>query len=108
MATIFSSQASKFGVETLGPSRPSAHCLFKELVKRLVDTSRDSRAGFYIGQRLSVAIQGGNAASFLDTLPVDRVWEEFYGYVPFRQFPVSPVKQKTCETSNTCGFSPVF
>ena len=66
------------GVETLGPWGPSAHSLFKEISKRLVDTSIDPRAGFYLGQRLSVAIQRGNAASLLGTLPVDSVEEEFF------------------------------
>ena len=70
-----------FGVETLGPWGPSAHSLFKDLSKRLVDTSRDPRAGFYLGQRLSVAIQRGNAASLLGTLPADSVGEEFFDAV---------------------------
>ncbi|KAJ8719299.1 hypothetical protein PYW08_011474 [Mythimna loreyi] len=67
-----------FGVETLGSWGPSAHKLFNELSKRLVDTSRDPRAGFYLGQRISIAIQRGNAASLLGTLPVDSDAEEFF------------------------------
>ena len=68
-----------FGVETLRPWGPSANSLFKDLSKLLVDTSRDPRAGFYLGQWLSVAIQCGNAraASLLGTLPADSVGEEF-------------------------------
>ena len=37
--------------------------------------------GFYLGQRLSVAIQRGNAASLLGTLPADSVGEEFFDAV---------------------------
>ena len=67
-----------FGVETLGPWGPSAHALAKEISKRLVDTSRDPRAGFYFAQRLSIAIQRGNAASLLGTLPGDSDEEQFF------------------------------
>ena len=56
--------------------------LFKEFVKRLVDTSCDPRAPWvYLGQWLSVAIQRGNPASLLGTLPVDSVGEEFHDAV---------------------------
>ena len=67
-----------FGVETLGPWGPCAHNLFKDLSKRLVDTSRDPKAGFYLGQRISIAIQRGNAASLLGTFPVDGDAEEYF------------------------------
>ncbi|CAK1587163.1 unnamed protein product [Parnassius mnemosyne] len=58
-----------FGVETLGPWGPSAIRLFKEIAKRLVDITGDRRAGSYLGQRISLAIQRGNAASIFGTLP---------------------------------------
>ncbi|RVE48228.1 hypothetical protein evm_007085 [Chilo suppressalis] len=46
-----------FGVETLGPWGHSALRLFEEIAKRLVDITRDRRAGSYLGQRISLAIQ---------------------------------------------------
>ncbi|XP_061717664.1 uncharacterized protein LOC133525431 [Cydia pomonella] len=58
-----------FGVETLGPWGPSARRLYKELAKRLIEASGDQRAGLYFAQRISIAIQRGNAASLLGTLP---------------------------------------
>lgn len=58
-----------FGVETLGPWGPSALGLFKEISKRLNDTTGDPRAGGFLGQRISLAIQRGNAASILGTMP---------------------------------------
>ena len=74
--------SSRLGFRTLGPWGPSAYSLFEELVKRLVDSIRDYRASFYLGQRLSVlAIQRGNAASLLGTLPVTSVGEEFYNLI---------------------------
>lgn len=58
-----------FAVETLGPWAPGAHLIYKDLAKRLVEASRDQNAGIYLAQRLSIAIQRGNAASVLGTLP---------------------------------------
>ncbi|KAJ0171402.1 hypothetical protein K1T71_012952 [Dendrolimus kikuchii] len=45
--------------------------LFKNIKKRLVDTTRDRKAGAYLAQRISLCIQRGNAASLLDTMPSD-------------------------------------
>ncbi|CAH2235769.1 jg7627 [Pararge aegeria aegeria] len=55
-----------FGVETLGPWGPEA--LFKELSKRVIESTGDPRAGSYLGQRISLAIQRCNAASILGTV----------------------------------------
>jgi hypothetical protein len=49
------------------------------IAKRLVDVSRDQKAGSFFAQRISIAIQRGNAASLLDTLQaLDKGGEEFY------------------------------
>ncbi|XP_048484626.1 uncharacterized protein LOC125490201 [Plutella xylostella] len=58
-----------FGVETMGPWGPDAKSLVKEITSRLADVSGDKRAGAYLRQRLSLAIQRGNVASVLGTLP---------------------------------------
>ncbi|CAH2239651.1 jg20587 [Pararge aegeria aegeria] len=58
-----------FGVETLGPWGPEARALFKELSKRVIESTGYPRAGSYLGQRISLAIQRGNAASILGTVP---------------------------------------
>ncbi|CAH2231215.1 jg21227 [Pararge aegeria aegeria] len=58
-----------FGVESLGLWVPEARALFKELSKRVIEPSGDPRAGSYLGQRISLAIQRGNAASILGTVP---------------------------------------
>ncbi|XP_048479848.1 uncharacterized protein LOC125489131 [Plutella xylostella] len=58
-----------FGVETMGPWGPDAKSLVKEISSRLADVSGDKRAGAYLRQRLSLAIQRGNVASVLGTLP---------------------------------------
>lgn len=41
-----------FGVETLDPCGPSTRFFFKEILKRLIDTSRDPWAGLFLGQRI--------------------------------------------------------
>ncbi|PZC80794.1 hypothetical protein B5X24_HaOG213781 [Helicoverpa armigera] len=57
----------------------SKHCPVKYYdAKRLVDASRDQKAGYYLGQRISMAIQRGNATSLLGTLPVDSDGDEFF------------------------------
>ncbi|KPJ21420.1 Paired box protein Pax-2-B [Papilio machaon] len=53
----------------LGPWGPSARRLFKETAKRLVYITGDRRHSSYLGQRISLAIQRGNAASIFGTLP---------------------------------------
>lgn len=58
-----------FGVETLGPWGPGALNLFKEISKRLKDSTGDRRAGSYVAQKISLAIQRGNAASVFGTMP---------------------------------------
>jgi len=50
----------------------------KEIARRLIDASHDQRAGFYFAQRISIAIQLGNAASLLGTLPVVHDAERYY------------------------------
>ncbi|CAH2234310.1 jg8281, partial [Pararge aegeria aegeria] len=54
-----------FGVETLGPWEPEARAIFKELSKRVIESTGDPRAGSYLGQRISLAIQRG----ILGTVP---------------------------------------
>ena len=56
-----------FGIETLGPWGPTAHLVLRDdIAKRLIDASRDKTTGFF-SQRISIAIQRGNAASVLGT-----------------------------------------
>jgi hypothetical protein len=58
-----------FAVETLGPWSPGAHELFGQLSKNLIKVSGDHRAGSFLAQRIGIAIQRGNAASLMGTLP---------------------------------------
>lgn len=58
-----------FAVETLGPWGPEAHQLFSLIKKKLIRISCDPRAGAFLGQRISIAVQRGNAASILGSFP---------------------------------------
>ncbi|CAH2215981.1 jg27669, partial [Pararge aegeria aegeria] len=42
---------------------------FKELLKRVIESTGDPRVGSYLGQRIGLAIERGNAASILGTVP---------------------------------------
>lgn len=57
------------GVETFGPWGPTMKNFIKKVAPRLVDVTGDKRAGSFLAQRISLAIQRGNAASVLGTLP---------------------------------------
>ncbi|CAH2266868.1 jg8929 [Pararge aegeria aegeria] len=72
-----------FRVETLGPWGPEARALFKELSKRVIESTGDPRAGSYLGQRISLAIQRGNAASILGTVPRCGGFEDVLDFIYF-------------------------
>lgn len=57
---------------------PSAHLFYKYIVKRVVDTSGDRKSDYYLDQRLSSAIQRGNAASLIGTIPRDSDEDYFF------------------------------
>ncbi|CAH2232477.1 jg19410 [Pararge aegeria aegeria] len=72
-----------FGVETLGPWGSEARALLKELSKRVIEPSGDPRAGSYLGQRISLAIQRGIAASILGTVPRCGGFEDVLDFISF-------------------------
>jgi hypothetical protein len=56
-------------VETLGPWSNDALSLLDELGKLLSNTTGIPQAKTYLKQRISIAIQRGNAASVIGTVP---------------------------------------
>ena len=56
-------------VETLGPMGQEAHQLIKELGGRLRAETGELRSTSFLYQRISIAIQRGNAASVMATIP---------------------------------------
>ncbi|CAH2232343.1 jg26186, partial [Pararge aegeria aegeria] len=58
-----------FAVETLGPWSNSAKKFIQNITPRLIASTGDRRAGSFFAQRIGIAIQRGNAASILATIP---------------------------------------
>lgn len=67
-----------FAVETMGPWGPEAKLFLKDITTRLIEVTGDNRAGSFFAQRISLAIQRGNAASILGTLPRCGALEEVF------------------------------
>ncbi|KAI5633763.1 hypothetical protein NE865_13510 [Phthorimaea operculella] len=66
------------GFETLGPWGPSAVKFINDLSARLIEASGNPRAGSFLAQRISIAIQRGNAASVLGTVPLGDALEDVF------------------------------
>ena len=54
-------------VETMGSGGASAWAFICDLGRRLVAATDDARAGAFLRQRMSIAVQRGNAASVRGT-----------------------------------------
>ena len=67
-----------FAVETLGVFGEEALLLVKELGSRLQESTGEPRSTAFLTQRLSIAIQIGNAASILATTPISNKFYEIY------------------------------
>jgi hypothetical protein len=62
-------------VETLGPWSNDALSLLDELGKLLSNTTGIPQAKIYLKQRISIAIQRGNAASVIGTVPLSSTFK---------------------------------
>ena len=65
-------------IETTEVFGPRTTQFLKELGHRLRQVSGEANSYAYLTQRLSVAVQRGNAASVLGTMKVDSDDEEFF------------------------------
>jgi hypothetical protein len=79
---IFENQQLKskyaFSLETFGPWSPDAKELFKDISKLLLEKSGVSESPSYFQQRISIAVQRGNAASVLGTVAKSSGLEEVF------------------------------
>ena len=57
------------GVETFSSWGRQGHSLVKEIGQKLCEITGDKKSTFYLFQRISMAVQRGNAASILGTVP---------------------------------------
>jgi hypothetical protein len=67
-----------FGVGTLGPFGGEALELVSVLGRRLQEATKETRAKSYLIQRIIIAIQRGNAACVLSTIPTSLKLSEIY------------------------------
>jgi hypothetical protein len=67
-----------FAVETLGPFGEEALGLVKDLGRRISDNTGEIRSKSFLTQRISIAIQRGNAASIFSTIPTSSKLNEIY------------------------------
>jgi hypothetical protein len=67
-----------FSVETLGPWGADAKKFITLLGKKISSMSNDNKSTLYLTQRISLAIQRGNAASVLGTIPQSPDLEEIF------------------------------
>ena len=65
-------------METLGSIGPMTMQFIKELGSRIIDVTGDKRAKSYLFQRLGIAVQRGNAASIMGTVPSGQKLYELY------------------------------
>jgi len=67
-----------FAIETIGSLGSKAKGLLKALGRRLSDVTGEPKSRTYLLQRISIALQRGNASSILGTIPSSSSLEEFY------------------------------
>ena len=65
-------------METLGSIGTMTMQFIKDLGSRIIDVTGDKRAKSYLFQRLGMAVQRGNAASIMGTVPSGQKLYELY------------------------------
>ena len=69
-------QFNPVAVETMGPWGPNAAEFISELGKRLSNITGDPRSTAFLRQRISMAVQWGNAICLKETLPTGADFNE--------------------------------
>ena len=67
--------------ETYGAWGPQGLRLLKEIGSKIRDVTHEKRSTFYLLQRLSIAIQRGNAACILGSVPESESLDEVFDFV---------------------------
>ena len=62
-------QVRAIAFETMGPASDLTVALIKKIGRRIARITGDKRSGDFLLQRLSLAVQRGNAASVLGSIP---------------------------------------
>ena len=69
------------GIETFGSWGTRGHKLIKDIGKKLKESSGENRSTFFLTQRISMAIQRGNASCILNTVPPSIGLESIFEFV---------------------------
>ena len=64
--------------ETLGSIGPIAMKFITDIGKRIIEVTGDKKAKSYLFQRIGIAVQRGNAASIMGTVPPGQKLYELY------------------------------
>ena len=72
-------------IETGGPRGNEGLFFIKEIRRRLAEISGEAKSTSFLIQRISMAVQRGNVASILGTLPAGKELEEIFS-LQFRCF----------------------
>ena len=73
-------------IETFGSLGKLGHGLIKEIGQKLCDITGDKRSTFYLFQRISMAVQRGNAASILGTVSSSSDLDEIFYLLSYYLF----------------------
>ena len=65
-------------IETFGAMGTEATYFFNELGRRMADTTEEPRSKLFLLQRISVALQRGNGACVLGTIPASNTFNDIY------------------------------
>ena len=69
---------SPIAIETFGSWGQNGHSLVKEIGQKLCDITGEKRSTFYLFQRISMAVQRGNATSILGTVSSSSNLDEIF------------------------------
>ena len=69
------------GIETFGSRGQEGHKLVKAICKKIMEVTGEKRSTSFLFQRLSIAIQRGNANCVLGTVPHSEGLDEIFEFV---------------------------
>ena len=69
------------GIETYGAWGYEGHKIIKEIGKKMMEATGEKRSTFFLTQRISTAIQRGNTACILGTVPPTEGLEAIFDFM---------------------------
>ena len=69
------------GIESFGSWGPEGHKLIRSIGKKVIEATGEKRSTSFLFQRISMAIQRGNASCVLGTVPHTEGLDEIFDFV---------------------------